>query len=405
MIFKNSVFPPHYPPYKVIINYQNWLPLTENWIYTQVKYLPTNIVPYIVCSSKSNIEFFSLPNIHCYNDYNILSRIKMFFSSLYNIGLLTRRKSSLISYIKNNYQTNLVHSHFGYTGYRYYKAVKNLGLKHIVTFYGVDATALPKTDPKWYKKYKFMFANVDQVLCEGPCMAKTISNLGCSEDKITVQHLGIRLDEIKFQQRQWNNCGPLKILIAGSFREKKGIPYALKALGLFAKEAEISVTIIGDAGKSPKSIMEKEKILSTIKEFQLQDKVRLLGYQPHSVLIEEAYKHHIFLSPSITATDGDTEGGAPITIIEMAATGMPVISTNHADIPEVIKHMKSGLLTEEKDANGITKYLRFLIDHPHLWSQFANNARAHIDSNFNAIRQGQKLSQIYIKTINQKTVP
>ncbi len=69
-----------------------------------------------------------------------------------------------------------------------------------------------------------------------------------------------------------------------------------------------------------------------------------MGYQPHSTLFAEAYRHHIFLSPSVTASTGDTEGGAPVSLIEMAATGMLIVSTTHCDIPEVIKHGVTGLL-------------------------------------------------------------
>ena len=76
--------------------------------------------------------------------------------------------------------------------------------------------------------------------------------------------------------------------------------------------------------------------MAVIEKHKLQSKIRMLGFQPYSVLLEEAYTHHIFLSPSVTASDGDTEGGAPVTLIEMLATGMPIVSTTHCDIPEII---------------------------------------------------------------------
>ena len=112
---------------------------------------------------------------------------------------------------------------------------------------------------------------------------------------------------------------PLRVLIAGSFREKKGIPYALEALGRLQQEIPLEITIIGDA--SERGEAEKLQILDTIKTHNLWPKTRMLGYQPHAILLEEAYRHHIFLSPSVTASDGDTEGGLPVSIIEMAATG------------------------------------------------------------------------------------
>ena len=36
----------------------------------------------------------------------------------------------------------------------------------------------------------------------------------------------------------------------------------------------------------------------------------------------------------ITAQNSDTKGGASVAILEVQATGLPVISSYHADIPE-----------------------------------------------------------------------
>src|SRR5690606_39794503 len=80
-----------------------------------------------------------------------------------------------------------------------------------------------------------------------------------------------------------------------------------------------------------------------------------LGYQPWRALMDAAYRHHVFLSPSITASDGDTEGGAPVGLIEMAATGMPVISSRHADIPEVIEHGVGGQIGRATCREGVSR--------------------------------------------------
>src|ERR1700676_5730720 len=76
---------------------------------------------------------------------------------------------------------------------------------------------------------------VDLVLCERPHMAPWISDLGVEPQKIKVFRLGIDLSRIHFAPRKNNSNGTKRFLIAGSFREKKGIPYALGAFGLFRK--------------------------------------------------------------------------------------------------------------------------------------------------------------------------
>jgi colanic acid/amylovoran biosynthesis glycosyltransferase len=210
-----------------------------------------------------------------------------------------------------------------------------------------------------------------------------------------VHHLGAEVDRIRFQPRTWL-AGPLRVLLAGSFREKKGFPDALEALGRLSRDlTDLEITIIGDADTDPRSQPEKARILSKLKEHDLASRVRLLGYQPHSVLFEESYKHHIFLSPSMTAQDGDTEGGAPVTLIEMAATGMPIVSTRHCDIPAVILHGKTGRLAPEKDVEALLEQLRWLVANRPLWEEMAKAGRSHVESEFDVVKQAGKLRDLY----------
>ena len=131
----------------------------------------------------------------------------------------------------------------------------------------------------------------------------------------------------------------------------------------------LAITLIGDANQEPRSQQEKQKILATIERQGLRSKVRLLGYQPYRRLLDEAYAHHIFLAPSMTSADGDTEGGAPVTLIDVAASGMPIVSTRHCDIPRIIEDGITGWLAEEQDVEGLTERLRRLVREPSAWDK------------------------------------
>ena len=132
----------------------------------------------------------------------------------------------------------------------------------------------------------------------------------------------------------------------------------------------------------------------------MKDDVKMLGFQPFSVLFDEAYKHHIFLSPSVTSSDGDTEGGAPVSLIEMMATGMPVVSTSHCDIPEVVQYGFDDWLVAERNVDGLVKRLRWLINHPNEWNDLLINGRKHVELEFSAIQQGKRLAEIYYELIS-----
>lgn len=381
---------------KVLHNVSLWLPLTQNWIYTQLRYLPAGVSAHVACIAKENLEQYGdVETIYCLQENTSLINYYM-RRALRKIGL--RRSLCWLEKPIQVFKPDIIHSHFGNIGWTALPEIPN-SIPHVVTFYGQDLSKLPKQDPRWNNRYKELFEKVSGVLCEGEHMAACIQKLGCSQDIIHVQRLGIRIDRIPYKPRVWNGKSPLRVLLAGTFTEKKGMPYAIAALGMLAKMVNIEITIIGDARENEADKSEKRKILQAIEVNCLADKVTFLGYQQHSIFIDEAYRHHIFLSPSVTAESGDTEGGSPVSIIEMAATGMPVVSTKHCDIPSVILDGHSGLLADERDVEGIFERLLLLAKNPGKWDRMLHRGRDHLEANFDARIQGLKLAEKYERLV------
>lgn len=299
------------------------------------------------------------------------------------------------------YGPSIIHSHFGNRGWLDLPVAKKYGLRHIVTYYGYDVNMLPMQVPVYKRRYQELFDRVDRVLCEGPHMAKCIANQGCPEEKISIQPIGVEVEKISFVPRKMDSSGLIKILIASTFREKKGIPFALEAVGMLKeKYPAMRVTVIGDATEEGRDKLEKLKIKEIIGKYKLDPIVRLLGFVPQNVLWEEAYGHHIFISPSVTASDGDTEGGAPVSLIEMSASGMPVVSTWHCDIPEVVEDGVTGLLVNERDVDGLVNALEILINNPDKWNDFGLSGRRRIEERYDIRNTARKLEDIYKQAIN-----
>lgn len=379
------------PGLTVVHSVSTWLPLTETWIYNQVRHLPDSVESMVVCETTQNRDQFPLPIIRSLSH---APRWRYYWDTVLR-KLRVRRHLGWLETQVTEHKADVIHSHFGNVGWTNMGASVAAKIPHVVTFYGYDVNYLPRQDPRWVVRYKALFDQVSLVLCEGDHMAESLTKLGCPRRKIRVHHLGVCVGEIRYEPRVYEPNGPLRVLLAASFREKKGLPYALEALGRIRRDTPVEITIIGDASHEVRSRAEKEKILSTISKYQLGSCVRMLGYQPHGVLFEEAYRHHVFLSPSITASDGDTEGGAPVTIIEMIATGMPVVSTTHCDIPGIIQHGVSGLLAPERDINTLVSHLRWLAEHPAQWEPMLAAGRDHVEAEFNALTQGRRLAEIY----------
>ncbi len=378
-------------PLPVLQSVQSWLPQTETWLYTQVRFLPDDVVSTVACERSENLDQFPFPRLHCLTDRPKLAQFadrgmrKLGFRDYLEFVVAAGRRAD----------ARVLHSHFGIVGWRDIGIARRLNLAHAVTFYGVDVRYYPESDARWYARYKDMFASIDAVLCEGPFMGEAIVALGCPRDKLRVHHLGIDLTQIPFAPLAWEPGQSLRVLLSGSFREKKGFPDAIDALGRVQNDVALEITIIGDQHGIPSTVIEKQRILDAIQRNGLGPKTRLLGYQPYRVVMEEARRHHVFLSPSVTASNGDTEGGAPVSLIEMSAAGLMIVSTSHCDIPGVVLHERTGLLAGEHDVEGLATHLRRLVADPARWGAMRAAGRAHIEAEFDARRQGERLAAIY----------
>lgn len=368
-----------------------WLLQTQTWMYNQVKYLPEPAEVHVVCDRTRHLDQFSVPNIHSLRSTTLWQYfwekgIRKIFLPHYR-GFLTA--------VAKKIQAQILHSHFGPIGWMDINAAQRIGMKHIVTYYGYDVKMLPTQDKRWLSRYRELFDKADLFLCEGPHMAKELIGLGCPQEKVKVHHLGVEIENIPYKPRRLKDGEALRVLIASSFREKKGVPYALEALAQLQHEVPVLITIIGDADSEQRSKIEKQRILGIIENSGIKSKTRLLGYQPYSVFFDEVYKHHIFISPSVTSADGDTEGGAPVSLIEVMATGMPVVSTLHCDIPEVVQYGVENWLVEERDVTGLVNKMRWLVKHPDEWDKLLSAGRRHVEVNYDAVEQGMRLVEIY----------
>lgn len=360
-----------------------------NWVHTQIKY-QDDFFPLILADDQ--VETEGLREFTVISISNSINRRILKYSRFMGIRKIPSEYKEGI----NRYQPRILHSHFGDRAWFDIPIVEKFSLRQIVTFYGYDLSLLPNKRPVWKKRYRGLFERADQFLCEGPFMAQSLVDLGCPKEKVRIHQLGVDLANIPFVPRHIESNGKIRILLVGRFIEKKGIPFALQAIGnVVDKYPKLEITIIGDSTGTRREEIEKSKILKMIEDADLGDITHLTGFLPTTEVMDLAYKHHIFLSPSVKASDGDAEGGVPVSIIEMLASGMPVVSTTHCDIPGVVEHGVSGFLAPERDVDTLAEYLLWIIDNNEKWNEMVDAGRNHIEVNFNAKIQGERLMQIY----------
>ncbi|MBT8489145.1 MAG: glycosyltransferase [Gemmatimonadetes bacterium] len=287
--------------------------------------------------------------------------------------------------------TDVLHYHFGYVGLRYAEVGRELGIPQIVSFYGWDCSGLPRQ--RGEDLYEPLFRGVDRVTVLSDNMKARLMELGCPPELLRIHHLGVDPSEYAHRERVHPAPGePVRLLTVARLVEKKGVEYCLQAVAqVLASRGEaargLRYDVIGDGPL-------RGDLEARASELGLDDSVRFHGSQDQEAVRRAMMSAHLFLLPSVTAEDGDQEG-TPTVLVEASSTGLPVLSTWHSGIPEIVLDGQTGFLVPERDADALAERLGHLLDHPELWQTMGRDGRRHIEESFATPSLSRELVQHY----------
>ena len=282
---------------------------------------------------------------------------------------------------------DVIHAQFGSLGPTAL-CLRDIGAisgKLVTSFRGYDIATLTGRRGGSYRK---LFREGDLFLPVSRHFAQMLLDHGCDESKIMVHHSGIDCGAFSFRLRTRLNGEPTKLVTIGRLVEKKGIGYAVRAVArLIGTGRRVRYTVVGDGEMRT----ELEKLVSGLR---LAPHVRLVGWRNQEEIIRFLEDAHLLVAPSVTAANGDLEG-IPNSLKEAMARGLPVVSTVHAGIPELVQDGRSGFLVPERDVDALADRLAFLIDHPDRWAQMGRFGRQQVRDHFDTDTLNDRLVEAY----------
>jgi colanic acid/amylovoran biosynthesis glycosyltransferase len=285
---------------------------------------------------------------------------------------------------------DIIHCHFGPNGL-IGSRLKSIGIfkgKLITSFHAYDLTSyIGKKDKEIYKR---LFEVGDLFQPVSVYWKKELMNLGCKEKKICVHRMGVDIEKFSFLTSRYSNFQEIRLISVARLVEKKGIEYGIIAFSkILAKYPNIEYFIIGDGPL-------KNHLLDLIVKLNIKNNIRIFGWMNQCEITEMMDKCTILLAPSITDKNGEKEG-IPVVLMEAMAKGLPVISTYHSGIPELVINEKTGFLVDEKDISELANKIEYLISNPQIIKEFGIEGRKVIEENYNI----QKLNDTLIKTYRE----
>jgi colanic acid/amylovoran biosynthesis glycosyltransferase len=305
------------------------------------------------------------------------------FSEFKTLQSAPRRLANIATVAESD-GSDIYHAHFGPVGNSFLGVTKSFDKPYVVSFYGRDASELLRENPA---RYDELFDRADAVTALSSDMKSSLVDAGCPDSKIHIQPLCIDTEQFSFSERSKEDREPIQLLSVARFVEKKGLEYAIRAVASLAKSYDVTYRIAGDGER-------RDRLESLIDELGVSDTVHILGWQSQSEVANLMRDSHIFVLPSVTAEGGDKEG-TPTVLLEAQSRGLPVVSTLHAGIPEIVENGVSGILVPERDSDELYAALERLASNPGMWAEMGRAGREKVSETHSIEAASGRLVDLY----------
>jgi colanic acid/amylovoran biosynthesis glycosyltransferase len=394
-----------------------YLPVTQNWIYSQLA-RNEECRAAVLCQRLVNPTQFPFDAVYPICQSGGLPSVPN--RLLHKV--FERYPSEPHASVIKRINPDILHGHFLLESWRNYRLIKRLNIPLVTTCYGQDVTSLLRK-PFWAARSRKVFELGAAFIAEGEYMGKMLATKGCPKEKIRIIKLGVdveriagrisRINDIKgiynindntnADNKRNNTCDSgkkIRILFTGLNREKKGAIYAAKAFvkalsvntdnhsGDSGDRTDLELHLLGD-GIYRKPV---EKILT---DAGVRQKAVFHGMVSYSRYLEILKSSDLVLAPSVHAADGDMEGGAPVAVIEALCAGVPVVGSNHCDIPNIVSNGSTGLLSTERDVEALAKGIVTLAENPALRAAMGERGTRDARAEHDIDRQVRKITEVY----------
>jgi glycosyltransferase involved in cell wall biosynthesis len=278
---------------------------------------------------------------------------------------------------------DVVLAEFGPSGAAAREACVAAEIPLVTFFHGYDATRRSVT-ARYRDDYLALFRDGAALIAPSRSLARELVALGADAERIQIIPYGVDLE--RFSGGDPASAPPL-LLAVGRFVEKKAPHLLLLSFArLRESHPEVELRLIGDGPLLP-------VCRDLARALGLAHHTHFLGAQAPEVVAEEMRRARALVQHSAEADDGDCEG-APVALIEAAATGIPVVSTRHAGIPEIVLDGKTGLLVGEREVEGFARRMAELVRSPEQAAALGAAAREHAERHFGLARHIERLAAV-----------
>ncbi len=260
---------------------------------------------------------------------------------------------------------------YGPSGVAVMNVCRELGLPFAVHFHGYDAYRQDILGEQG-RQYPELFDLAYALIVVSEDMRRQIIGLGAMPEKVHLIPYGV--DPLMFKQAD-AAANPPELVGIGRFTGKKAPQLTIKAFASIAEkfpEAQLHLAGEGD-------LLGECKALTV--QLGLDDRILFPGRLRPEQVADLLGRARGFVQHSIRPADGDSEG-LPLAVLEAMATGLPVVATRHAGIPDAVRDGSEGLLCPEQDVEAMGENMAKILGDADYAARLGRNGRKRVQTYF-----------------------
>jgi len=236
---------------------------------------------------------------------------------------------------------------------------------------------------------KAVLNDADRIVVVSNKTKEYVHKLGADKSKTSVIYNGVDIDNFKPANKKESRKKldlPKNRNIILSVRRlvyKNGLDTLIESIPYVTRNHHDALFVVAGKGPSKKLIEER------IKELEIEDNIKLTGFVPDELLPVYYAAADCFVLPSASGE------GLPLVLLEAMACGLPIIATIVGGTPEIIEHMKNGILVPPRNPEALAKTMSELLSKEELRSTIGEEARRIVKNRFSWEKNVCQLQRIY----------
>jgi colanic acid/amylovoran biosynthesis glycosyltransferase len=369
---------------RTLIYRDHLLPFSETFILSQANALRTYSPTLVGRRRVAGVDLAG-HEVIVVNNGDLTGKVR---EAAYMLGSLPRDFVSRLTSLS----PSILHAHFGPDAVNALPLQRQLKVPLVVTFHGYDATQSIELRSgmlawRYGRRLPTLVDRADSLLAVSEYIRNKLITRGLPDARIRTHYIGVDLNQF--------SPAPLTaresvVLGVGRFVEKKGFEFLIDAMSKVQRLAPQAELVLIGSGELERELKARAS--------RLLRSVRIFGPCPSPVIRDWMKRARLLVAPSVTDRSGNTEG-LPITIIEALASGLPVVATQHAGIPEAVVDGTSGFLVPERDVTALADRILGILQDDQAWEAVSNSSRQMAERNFDLTVQTAKLEKIYAQAV------